>query len=456
MRVKRREFISAMAAGVGGMAVSGIPMRAQAAAPDDDGKDLPRPTPQQLAWQDMEMGMFIHFDMVTFSGKMKPRTPADVNLYNPTKLDTDQWLETARAMGAKYAVFVAKHCTGFISWQSNAYPYGVKQTSWRDGKGDVVADFIASCEKYGIKPGLYASTTSNAWWGVDNPGVIKWGDRKQEDYSKACEVMLTELWSNYGPLTEIWFDGGVRRPERGGPDLAPILHKHQPDAIVFNGPSEHRIRWGGNERGTVGYPCWSTAKQRKDRQGRPNAEHWWPAECDSTFPGWGWFKVGEAKPGKPNEEEQESVLNELMDKYYRSVGHNANLLLNATPDATGLIPERIVPHYENFGKEIQRRFGKSVAETNGEGDTVELALKQPAHIDHVIIMEDIAHGERVRAYEVEGLVPGNEWRKLCEGISIGHKRIQRFDRTQVARVRFKATEFAATPSIRRLAVFDVG
>jgi alpha-L-fucosidase len=103
----------------------------------------------------LELGLFIHFDMVTYTGQTKPRSPADVNTYNPTKLDTDQWLETAKSMGAKYAVFVAKHCTGFLSWQSNAYPYGVKQTSWRDGKGDVVRDFIASCKKYDIRPGLY-------------------------------------------------------------------------------------------------------------------------------------------------------------------------------------------------------------------------------------------------------------------------------------------------------------
>jgi len=400
--------------------------------------------------------MFIHFDMVTYTGKMKPRTPADVNIYNPVKLDTDQWLETAKAMGARYAVFVAKHCTGFMSWQSNAYPYGVRQTKWRDGKGDVVKDFIASCKKYDIKPGLYASTTSNAWWGVDNPGRIKWGDKKQEDYARACEVMLTELWGNYGPLTEIWFDGGTLSPKRGGPDLIPIMQKHQPDAVVFGGPGTHRIRWSGNEGGHVGYPCWSTVKHAGDRQGRPTGNKWCPAECDGKLPGVKWFLGPNQTFEKPSDQTQQAVLSKLMDKYYRSVGHNANLLLNATPGKTGLIPEGIVPHYVNFGKEIRRRFGTSVAETKGDGDMVELALKKPARIDHVIIMEDIKHGERVRAYEVEGLVPGNTWRKLCDGVSVGHKRIQKFDRTEVAKVRFKATESAAPVKIRRLAVFDIG
>lgn len=455
MNTSRRDFCRTLAIGAAGLTCC-TQSFAKESPGTNRGADLPRPTPQQLAWQDFEIGMFIHFDMVTYTGKMKPRTPADVNIYNPVKLDTDQWLETARAMGAKYAVFVAKHCTGFMSWQSNAYPYGVKQTKWRDGKGDVVKDFIASCSKYDIKPGLYASTTSNAWWGVDNPGRIKWGDKKQEDYARACEVMLTELWGNYGPLTEIWFDGGTLPPRKGGPDLIPIMQKHQPDAVVFGGPGKHRIRWSGNESGVVGYPCWSTAKHKKDHKGRPNAKNWWPAECDGKLPGYGWFHRGKAKPGTPSEERQQEVLDQLMDKYYRSVGHNANLLLNATPDTTGLIPERIVPHYVNFGKEIQRRFGTSVAETKGDGDTVELALKKPEKIDHVIIMEDIRHGERVRAYEIEGLAPENKWQKLCDGVSVGHKRIQKFDRTAVAKVRLKVTDSAATPKIRRLAVFDVG
>ncbi|MFC1805682.1 alpha-L-fucosidase [Planctomycetota bacterium] len=406
---------------------------------------------------DRLLELFIHFDMVTYTGKMKPRTPADVNTYNPTKLDTDQWLQAAKSMGARYAVFVAKHCTGFLSWQSSAYPYGVRQTSWRNGKGDVVRDFIASCRKYDIRPGLYASVSSTAWWGVDNPGVIRWGNKKQEDYVEACEVMMTELWSTYGPLTEIWFDGGVLPPEKGGPNLVPILRKHQPNAIVFQSPAPGGVRWIGNERGVAKYPCWSTVKKLNDPgAGDPDGKIWNPGECDVPLPGHGWFWKGEAKPGKPSDEQQEKMLDRLMGMYYRSVGHNCNLLLNATPDTTGLIPERLLAHYANFGQEIRRRFDAPIAETKGEGDTVDLALRTPAKIDHVVLMEDIAHGERVRAYQVEGLVPGNTWQRLGDGVSIGHKRIMRFKPIEVAKVRFHATKVAADPKIRRLAAFRVG
>jgi len=457
MSISRKAFCGSLAAGAVAAATCPTRLSGQAMPGRDGGSGLAKPTPQQRAWQDLEIGLFIHFDMVTYTGRMKPRTPADPNTYNPVKLDTDQWLEAAKTMGAKYAVFVAKHCTGFLSWQSNAYPYGVKQTSWRGGKGDVVGDFIASCKKFDIKPGLYASVSSTAWWGVDNPGVIKWGDKKQRDYIKACEVMLTELWSNYGDLTEIWFDGGALPPEKGGPDLVPILKKHQPDAIVFQSPAPGGIRWIGNERGVAGYPCWSTVKKLNDPgAGDPDGKIWNPGECDVPLPGHGWFWKGQAKPGKPSDPQQQKTLDRLMDMYYRSVGRNCNLLLNTTPDTTGLIPEAILPHYANFGKEIRRRFDRPVAETKGDGDTVELELKKPAQIDHVMIMEDIAYGERVRAYEVEGLVPGNTWQKLCDGVSIGHKRIQKFNRTEVARIRFHATKTVAAPKIRRLAVFSVG
>ena len=456
MNITRRGFCGRILAGTAGAAMNPMRILGQSVAGVGDGSGLAKPSPQQLAWQDLELGLFIAFDMVTFTGQMKPHTAVDVNHYNPVNLDTDQWLEVAKAMGAKYAVFVAKHCTGFLSWQSNAYPYGVKQTSWRGGKGDVVRDFVTSCQKAGIKPGLYASVSSNAWWGVDDPGVIRWGDRQQRDYNKACEVMLTELWSNYGDLTEIWFDGGVLPVKDGGPDLYPILKKHQPNAIVFQSPAPGGIRWIGNENGVAGYPCWNTVKKLNDAgQGNPDGAIWNPGECDVPLPGHDWFWKGRSTSAKPSDEEQQKTLARLMDMYYRSVGHNCNLLLNTTPDTTGQIPDAIVPHYVNFGKEIRHRFDAPVAETHGVGDIVELVLKEPAQIDHVMVMEDIAQGERVREYEVEGLVAGNSWQKLCGGISVGHKRIQQVNRIEVAKIRFRATKAVGLPMIRRLAVFNV-
>ena len=423
-------------------------------------QDLPRPSPIQLAWQDMEVGMFFHFDIVTYAHGWDFRSWAnlpDPNVYNPVELDTDQWMEAAKAIGAKYAVFVAKHCSGFLQWQTDIYPYGVKQTKWRNGKGDVVRDFVESCHKYNIKPGIYASVTANGYLEVDNPGLInrgKGGDQeKQAKYAKICEQMLTELWSNYGELTEVWFDGGALPPKQGGPDMIPLLKKLQPNAIVFQGPLAN-IRWVGNEAGKAGYPCWSTVKNLESLSnnqmavhGDPDGELWLPAECDVPVRNHEWF-------WGPDQEYKLYSLDELVDMYYRSIGQNCNLLLNANPAPDGLIPEADFKRYTEFGNEIRRRFETPVAETSGEGEILELELDRITRIDHVIIMEDIAYGERIRSYVIEGLI-GSEWRKICQGISVGHKRIEKFDAVEASSIRLRIIKSVAKPLIRKLAVYYV-
>jgi len=192
MSITRRRFCRSLAAGAGlAMATRSGNLFGEGVPGDDPSGVLATPTPQQLAWQDLELGLFIHFDMVTYTGQTKPRSPADVNTYNPTKLDTDQWLETAKSMGAKYAVFVAKHCTGFLSWQSNAYPYGVKQTSWREGKGDVVRDFIASCKDI-AEVRLNGKSLRVVWtapWRVDISNAVKDGDNR-------LEIDIINQWPN--------------------------------------------------------------------------------------------------------------------------------------------------------------------------------------------------------------------------------------------------------------------
>jgi alpha-L-fucosidase len=150
------------------------------------------------------------------------------------------------------------------------------------------------------------------------------------------------------------------------------------------------------------------------------------------------------------------VLDHLVEMYYRSVGRNCNLLLNANPNPDGRVPEADFQRYVEFGKEIKRRFGKPVATTKGRGRIVELALPGTPEIDHVVIMEDIARGERIRAYKVEALGPDGTWKPLCDGVSVGHKRIQQFAPTAASKVRLVVTARAAEPTIRELAVYAVG
>ncbi len=416
---------------------------------------LGRPTPEQAEWQDLELGLFIHYDMSVFKPGWDHRNydqRPGPEIFNPKKLDTDQWMEAAKAMGAKYAVFVAKHGSGFMNWQSDLYPYGMKQSPYKDGKGDIVRDFVNSCRKHGIKPGIYAHMGCNGFLEVDNPGLVRRGKggtpEEQARYAKICEGMLNELWGNYGELAEIWFDGGVLDPSKGGPDMLPILRKLQPKAIVFQGPAAS-IRWIGNENGVAPYPCWATAPATRDYNGggSPNAVKWLPGECDVPIRDGLWL-------WSPNTEGRLFSVRQLLDRYYRSVGRNCNLLINANPDQDGLIPDADMKRYKEFGDEVRRRFGQSLAETNGSGHVVELILAQPARIDHAITMENILEGERVREYVIEVRLDGL-WKEVSRGVSIGHKRIDQFTPVTTDRIRWRCLKSVAEPRLRRFAVFSV-
>ncbi|MEJ2049790.1 MAG: alpha-L-fucosidase, partial [Calditrichota bacterium] len=218
-----------------------------------------RPTPAQLAWQDAEVGVIFHFDLPVAAGEFAPNNSGKKRLdpakYNPRELDTDQWLEAAKTAGARYAVFTATHFNGFLQWQSDLYPYGVKQSPWRNGRGDVVADFVNSCHKYNIQPALYLSTHCNAYWTVWNH-YVDWGAGRgtpqQAAFNRVAEQMTAELCSRYGPLLEIWYDAGVKTPAEGGPDVLPIVEKYQPDIVFYHNKQRADHRWIGNEDGYAG------------------------------------------------------------------------------------------------------------------------------------------------------------------------------------------------------------
>ena len=439
--------------------------------PTNTSVSLPLPTPGQLAWQDYELGLVFHYDLPVFApqGWNGYQETFDPNLYQPRKLDTDQWLEAAKAMGCGYAIFTATHFNGFLQWQSDLYPYGLKQTTWRGGKADIFRDFVDSCHRVGVKPGLYLSCHRNAYWKVWKYRV-NWGEggEGQAEFARMGAMMTEELVSRYGPLCEIWYDAGLLHPDDGGPDVLPIVEKHQSSIVFYHSPQRRDHRWIGNENGVAGDPCWATmppleiseqahhahrTAQQKLREllphGDPDGPRWSPAMVDVPIRDHDWF-------WKPNRDDAVLSLDALIEMYYTSVGRNSTFILGGVPNRDGLIPEADFNRYAEFGKEVRRRFGSPFAQTSGEGEVVELELPKPARIDQVSVMEDITQGERVRAYEVEGHTGADNWTKLCGGTSVGHKRIERFSPVEVARIRFRATQSRATPKIRSLAVYDTG
>ena len=464
----RRRFLTRVAAGaLAGVGASASLNPGAASGETRRGADLPVPTAPQLKWQDFEVGALVcyelHMQAMSYNqGEAQKTRIENVDLYNPTKLDTDQWLEAAKAMGARYAVFTASHESGFLQWQSDVYPYGLKQLKWRDGKGDVVRDFVRSCKRYGIAPGVFLGTRWNAHMGVLDFKVNQGkGDDpiKQAQYNRMVEEMVTEICARYGDLCELWFDAGAYSPDKGGPDVLPIFEKRQPNCVFYHNEQRADHRWAGNERGTAGYPCYATvpwaafvANRNEEnffkilRQGDPDGDCWSPAMADAPLRNHEWF-------WRPGDERKVYPLDSLVDMYYKSVGRNANLIIGLTPDRDGLLPKGDMERCREFGNEIRRRFSTPLAETGGSGEQVVLTLKRPSRVNHVALMEDIAHGERVREYVVEGLVAGETWRTMCEGTSIGHKRIQHFPEQEVSQLRVRLTKSTAPPRIRSFAAY---
>ena len=350
---------------------------------------------------------------------------------------------TAVDAGARYIVFVAKHGYGFCCWQTKTTDFGLSSSPWKNGKGDILRDLQASCKKFGLALGVYLSPRDDHF-GAATGGICK-TPAEQAKYDAIYRAQLMEVLGNYGELVEIWFDGATVTP------VADLLKKYQPHAAVFQGTSA-TIRWVGNEDGFAPYPCWNGI-DRSDAargtgtalDGNPDGDAWLPNEVDVSIrrPDWFWTP---ANATKLLSEEQ------LLSIYYRSVGRGAQLLLNLPPNPKGQFDAKDAEAAAKLGTEVRRRFGKPLAEILGR---LLLGWKAPARIDTVMLQEDTAKGERIRAYRLEGRVRGT-WVLVGEGKAIGQKRIQPLQPVTVDAVRVVVTESAGTPTLRRLAVFDTG
>jgi alpha-L-fucosidase len=408
--------------------------------------DLARPSPQQLAWQDLELGMFVHLAPQTWQDSESDTMSTPLSAINPEKLDTDQWVRVAESMGAKYIVFVAKHEGGFCWWQTQTTDFGVRNTPWRGGKGDVLRDLSASCRKRGLKLGVYLSPQDKRH-GIGVGGRAK-DPSAQAGYEALYRQQLTEVLSRYGRMSEVWFDGSLVF------DVGDILARYAPDAVVFQGP-QASIRWVGNEDGIAPDPAWNAVRYPKPgvawghytaADGDPSGNRWLPNECDARIRAtWFW---------RTDNEKTLKSLDQLMRMYYRSVGRGAVLLLNNTPDRNGLIPTADARRSAEFGAEIRRLFDKPAGTAHGRGHDLVVELAEPMLIDRVVTLEDLAGGERVRQYAIDGLERG-KWRQLHAGRAIGHKRIDLLAPVRVEAVRLRIVESVGTPQIRRLAVYSI-
>jgi len=438
---------------------------------------IPLPSPVQMQWQRAEYGVLISYDLHVFDGKRynQPQNrispPEDYQIFHPDRLDTDQWIKAVRDGGGKFAILTITHETGFALYQSDVTPLSLKSLRWKDGKGDILADFVASCRKYGVLPGVYIGIRWNAWLGVYDfkvEGSSEFAKRRQAWYNRYCERITEEILSKYGPLFFIWFDGGAHGPELGGADILPIAQRLQPGAIFYHNSQRADIRWGGSESGTVPYPSWSTfpfpyshstnqpvifADDFKLlKTGDPLGKYYMPAMSDAPLRGakgrheWFW---------EPNDESAIFSVDQLTRMYLGSVGHNSTLILGVTPDPDGLLPKADADTLLKFRARLDRMFSKPVARMDGRGLVLEMEIPKGAGFNMIDLGESLPEGQRIRSFIVEVRSRG-KWRTVVSGTSVGYRFLHRLPMAMNGdRLRLRITDSFDTPVIDHFSVWLV-
>lgn len=390
------------------------------------------PAKKQIEFLDWEFGVFFHFGIRTFyeghrdwDGKVM-----DAAAFNPTELDCEQWIRTIARAGAKYAVLVCKHHDGFANWPSAYTEYSVKNTPWRDGKGDVVKDYTDACRKYGIKVGLYYS-----------PAEAQQVERTDEEYDDYFINQIGELLTGYGKIDYLWFDGcGSEGHTYDTERIIAAIRGMQPEILIFN-MWDPDTRWVGNEVGIAPSPNLNVVNAldfsvRTDKKEVLERPAYMPAECDCRMRAENWFY-------SEKDEHTVKTLDELMGMYYYSVGRGANLLINIGPDRRGLLPEKDSEQLIAFGDEIRRRFSNPL-ETKvwSDGNGIFCEFPEPMLVNHVVMAENLLTGKELNGFSIYTYgYPCVESTPLAvyHGTTVGHKAVCEFPsvKTKMLEVRFE-------------------
>jgi len=424
-----------------------------------------RPSARQINYQSDQLGAFIHFGPSSYiGGDMLRVPPADT--FNPQDLDADQWVRTAKSFGAKHVILTAKHHNGYCLWPTKTTKYSVQSSPWKEGQGDVVRQLADACRKHGLRMGLYLSAGDFHFGCSSTPDPL--GERKlrgdRDAYFEFYREQLRELLTEYGELTALWIDGAydpfgwdVADPATGEPigeghaiAIHDTIRQLQPDAVLF-GANMPDVRWSGSEQGWSPYPLWNVVEQGTGPANwiSPNSQGWFVVEANvHTRSTWFWT---------PNSDSTLKSSEQLLNAYDESIGRGGNLLINMTPDTSGLIPQVEVDMLKSFGELIEARFSDEVARTDSlEGWTrvgeLELEIDSGRTVNYVVIEEDLSRGQRVLEYRLEAHVDG-EWRIVEDGLSVGRRRIVKFDAVVASRLRLKVVQAVNVPSITLFAAY---
>jgi alpha-L-fucosidase len=450
------------------------------------------PSARQLAWQALEFQAFVHFGMNTFTDREWGQGTEDPKLFDPTDFDAGQWVEAVKAAGIRGLILTAKHHDGFCLWPSRFSEHSVKNSPWRGGKGDVVGEVAAACRKAGLKFGVYLSP-----WDRHEPS---YGDSPR--YNEHFKNQLRELLTNYGEISEVWFDGACAEGPNGKRQVYDwegywkLIRGLQPNAVIsIMGPD---ARWIGNEAGVTRESEWSviavTGMDDLPNENNPSGIAgldaqakdlgsteriaavakqggrliWYPGQVDvSIRPGWFYHAA---------EDDKVKTLDQLLEIYYTSVGGNAQLLLNIPPDKRGRIHENDVRRLKELGDRLRATFAVNLAEpakisaTYSGPTLVDVRDKRGrlvaghslpalgvfvwelggAKLFNVAMMkEDLREGQRIEAFAFD-VWDGRDWKETARGTTIGWKKLFRFPAVEATKVRVRLLKtrgevFPSTP-----------
>ena len=434
----------------------------------------PLPTKQQLAWHETEFYLFLHFGPNTFTDKEWGEGTEPEDIFNPTQLDCKQWCSTAKAAGAKGIIITAKHHDGFCLWPSNFSKHTVRESKWKDGKGDVLKELSQACREAGLKFGVYIS-----------PWDRNHSDYGTDKYNSVFAGMMKEIFLNYGPIWELWWDGANGEGPNGKKQVYDwkryenIVKQYSPKTVVFSdiGPD---IRWVGNENGIAGDPNWNFLDPDgfKRGEGAPptdtlnhgnyRGKRWIPAECDvSIRPGWFWHAAEDDKIKTPRQ---------LFNIYLKSVGRGANLLLNVPPDSRGLIGDKDIAALIEFKKLRDESFGnnlmtnakiyyqfapqkdisfKSVDSNGVFGTNLQdfiVELPQKTKINCIVLKEAIQFGQTIRKFKVVLYKDKRAVREIS-GTSVGRKRILTFPEENITSFRVYLEDSKGSDNISNVTAY---
>ncbi len=460
------------------------------------------PSARQLAVEQMEFYAFAHFTVNTFTDKEWGDGTEPESVFNPTAFDPDQWVDALKAAGAKGLILTCKHHDGFCLWPTATTEHCVKNSPFRDGKGDVVREVSDACRRGGIKFGVYLSPWDR------NASVYGQGEAYDDFFCR----QLTELCTNYGELFSVWFDGACGEGPNGKRQVYDwnryyaLVRELQPNACLsICGPD---IRWCGNEAGDTRKSEWSvlptgflspeeiaaksqTSDDKKFREKKLDADEndlgsravienatgfaWRPSETDTSIrPGWFYHA---------SEDERVRSTETLLDIWYRTVGGNSLLLLNIPPDRRGLFHEVDVQRLREMGDYIRKTFAHNLAETaeitadsddgyhlaenlrvnsydayykpfDGENAvTLTVKLDGVYDVSHVVIKEHIPMSQRVERYAVDAKLADGTYAEIASGTTIGYQKIEHFAPVATDEIRIRIEDSRVCPILSFVGVY---